>query len=120
MTEVAAKLKSSDLQLGKVTYQLSSSVAAGKVISQSLYRGKTVPAGLTKIDLVISQGSGITKPPVTNPPVTTQNPAPNTEALTPGTQVPAPEPETPAPETGVTTTVTDQPTPMPEPYLNEP
>ncbi|MGM9681742.1 MAG: Stk1 family PASTA domain-containing Ser/Thr kinase [Eubacteriales bacterium] len=123
MTEVASKLKSSDLQLGKVTYQLSSTVAAGKVISQSLYRGQTVPAGLTKIDLVVSQGSGIPIPDpdpiVTDPPATTQTPTPGTDEPDPGTQEPPSVTEPPVPETDGTNPSTDPPTPETNPVVPE-
>ncbi len=53
---------------GSVTYEYSSSVAQGKVISQSLAAGKKVAAGTT-VGLVVSQGQ---EPPekVTVPPIT--------------------------------------------------
>lgn len=53
---------------GSVTYEYSSSVAQGKVISQSLAAGKKVAAG-TSVGLVVSQGE---EPPekVSVPPIT--------------------------------------------------
>jgi serine/threonine-protein kinase len=60
MTEekAMATLTSNDLALGNVTYESSDTVEKGRVISQSRAAYSEVPEGSTKIDFVVSSGSG--------------------------------------------------------------
>jgi serine/threonine-protein kinase len=60
MTEEKAMsmLTSNDLALGNVTYEPSDTVEKGKIISQSRTAYSEVPSRSTKIDFVVSSGSG--------------------------------------------------------------
>ncbi len=60
MTEEKAMqmLTSNDLALGNVTYEPSETVERGKIISQSRTAYSEVPSRSTKIDFVVSSGSG--------------------------------------------------------------
>lgn len=78
LSQAISRLESAGLMLGKVT-ETSSSKSPGTVLQQSLPRGRVVPAGLTKVDLVISRTNGLLTPTPEDP----KNPVDNSDTSGP-------------------------------------
>ncbi len=54
--DAEAAITAAGLLVGSVTFNYSSTVPEGHVISQSIPAGTTVPGGVTAVDIVVSQG----------------------------------------------------------------
>lgn len=116
-------IESLGLTVGRISQDNSNSVAAGKVISQSIARGTEVKKG-DSVDLVISLGPkspSPTKPAQTQQttrpaqtPAPTQAPIQTPAPTLPPTQAPV-IPETPAPTQAPAPPPTPAPTPAPAP-----
>lgn len=116
-------IESLGLTVGRISQDNSNSVAAGKVISQSIARGTEVKKG-DSVDLVISLGPkspSPTKPAQTQPttrpaqtPAPTQAPIQTPAPTLPPTQAPV-IPETPAPTQAPAPPPTPAPTQAPAP-----